>query len=103
MTTNNLIWLLKWYYKQCGEKWDNGDRLNGKGIQINTMDNPGWGLKINLEKAKMQNKSFEEINIERSEQDWICCFVKDGMFRGYGGLTNFPEILQIFRNWVENY
>ncbi len=99
MSLNNkdFIWLINWYYKQC-----NGDWEHGNGIDIKSLDNPGWFIKVSLTDTELSQKKFQIIDITRSENDWIYCSIKNEMFEGFGGPFNLPEILKIFRNWVEN-
>jgi hypothetical protein len=97
MTNDDLLWLLEWYYKQC-----NGDWEHANGIKIGTLDNPGWYLKISLDETEIENRSFHPVDINRSENDWIYCVVEDGIFNGYGGPFNLPEIISIFRQWTKN-
>ena len=94
---NNLVWLFKWFYNQCDGDWE-----HGKGIQVGTLSNPGWFIKIDIEETELQDKEFKKIFIERSEQDWIFCNRCNGVFEGDCGPFNFPEILQIFRDWAES-
>lgn len=48
MENNNLLtWLNSWYINQC-----NGDWEHSYGINIRTVDNPGWTLEIDLEFIK---------------------------------------------------
>jgi hypothetical protein len=96
MVDDNLVWLLQWYYNQCDGDWEHGN-----GIRITTIDNPGWFIKISLEETGLQNKSFQKIRIDRSENDWLRCFVDKEVFEGAGGPFNLPEILQIFRDWAD--
>lgn len=49
----------------------------------------------------LQDKNFKKIRMDRSENDWIRCFIEDKVFKGAGGPFNLPEILQIFRAWAE--
>jgi hypothetical protein len=93
---DDLLWLLKWYSKQCDGDWEHGN-----GIEIGTIDNPGWYLKICLDETELQNKPFKEIKIDRSESDWVRCYIKDEVFEGVGGLFNLPEVFQAFRKWAE--
>lgn len=94
---SNLEWLFKWFYRQCDGEWE-----HGKGIKIGTLDNPGWYLSINIEKTELQYKEFKKIAVERTDNDWIFCKSKDGVFEGDCGLFNFPEMLNVFRKWAEN-
>jgi hypothetical protein len=98
MLDDNFLWLLKWYYSQCDGDWEHGN-----GIQIGTIDNPGWYVKISLDETELQNIHFQKIKIDRSENDWIRCFIENGVFEAVGGPFNLPEGLQIFRKWAENY
>jgi hypothetical protein len=94
---NNLGWLFSWFYNQCDGDWEHGN-----GIQIGTIDNPGWYLKISLDETELQDKEFQKIRIDRSEHDWIRCFIENGVFEGVGGPFNLPQVLQIFRDWAES-
>jgi hypothetical protein len=97
MENENLIWLLHWFAKQCDGDWEHGN-----GIRIGTLDNPGWYLTVSLTDTECEDKEFKEIIIERSSNDWLHCFVKEGRFEGPCGLLNLPEVLQIFRDWAES-
>lgn len=94
---DNLPWLLKWYQSQCDGDWEHGN-----GINIGTIDNPGWFLKISLFETELYKKPFEIVDINRSEQDWIYCSIKAGLFQGFGGIFNLPEIITTFRTWAES-
>ncbi|MBS7531389.1 immunity 53 family protein [Hazenella sp. IB182353] len=87
---NNLKSLERWYYSQCDEDWEHIYQ-----IKLETVDNPGWSLEIDLEENNLENKKFSEIEIERSEDDWLFCLVRDNKFIGAGGPLNLDEILTI--------
>lgn len=93
---NNLPWLIEWYHNQCDGDWEHGN-----GIKIGTLDNPGWYVKVNLNETKVQYKLFQTVDINRSENDWVYCTIEEKTFNGYGGVFNLPEVIQIFRDWVE--
>lgn len=97
MINDDLIWLLQWYSNQCDGDWE-----HEYGVRIGTLDNPGWRLRISLVGTELENKKFNEIKLERSENDWLFCFVAEGHFEGACGLFNLPDALKIFRNWAEN-
>lgn len=96
MNQNNFLWLLNWYQDHC-----NGDWEHGRGIHIESIDNPGWSLTINLENTELENKNFHEIMLEKSTDDWFICFMKNKNFEGRCGPSNFLQVLQIFRDWAE--
>ncbi|OAX48412.1 hypothetical protein gpAD87_09590 [Paenibacillus sp. AD87] len=40
---NTLKWLQNWYLENC-----NGDWEHSYGVKIDTVDNPGWSVEIDL-------------------------------------------------------
>lgn len=48
-----LNWLMNWYNTQCDGNWE-----HDYGILIETTDNPGWSIEINL-----QNTSVNDLEI----------------------------------------
>lgn len=95
MTINSLLWLQQWYIEQCDGDWE-----HTYGIKIDTLDNPGWSIAIDLVQTNLEEESFKKVNIERNEDDWIQICIEDGIFKGCGGPGNLDEILNIFRDWV---
>jgi len=91
---DNLLWLQDWYSSRC-----NGDWEHQQGISIQTLDNPGWDVKIELIGTEQENIPFQTIE-RKGDEDWITCKVKDNQFLGIGGKKNLDEILQIFRTWT---
>lgn len=94
---NNLTWLINWFDRQCDGDWE-----HQFGITIETLDNPGWSIKCSIQETELQDKKFKDISIERTENDWVFCVVKNGFFEGSCGNFNLPELLSVFREWVEN-
>lgn len=90
--------LQQWYHHHC-----NGDWEHQSGIKIDTLDNPGWSITINLEDTEFENQVFESISIDRSEEDWIVCRLneKAKIFEGFGGPFNLIELLSIVLNWAD--
>jgi hypothetical protein len=75
-------------------------------VKIETLD-PGWAATISLTDTSMQDVDFEDIEIERTEEDWIECWIDGSVedryleWQGRGGSGNFVEMLGRFRSWVE--
>jgi Immunity protein 53 len=76
---NELEELQQWYASNC-----NGDWEHGYGIEINTMDNPGWHLRVELDETNLENYSFTSIQIENNEHDWYNCKVEKDKFEAFG-------------------
>ncbi|MEO5584513.1 MAG: immunity 53 family protein [Flavobacteriales bacterium] len=89
-------WLQQWYQSQTDGNWE-----HSYGVKIETLDNPGWQLKIDLAGTDLWEKDLDWVMIERSENDWVGYKIKDMTFYASGGPMNLTEIIGIFREMVE--
>jgi hypothetical protein len=95
---NNMLELLQdWYLIQCDGDWE-----HEFGIKIDTLDNPGWVVNIDLIGTECENKRFNEIDQQINENNWIQCNVKEGKFIGAGGPQNLTDIIRIFISWKDS-
>jgi hypothetical protein len=79
---NELRLLQDWYQSQCNEDWE-----HSFGVKIDTLDNPGWMVKIDLNDTAIADKPFDSIarGDSESDADWIVCKRDGYQFVGYGG------------------
>lgn len=94
---NMLKWLENWYSEHCDGDWE-----HSYGLQITTLDNPGWAIDIRLEGTHLEDKNFQTLDIERSDLDWVYCTVSDNFFKGRGGSENLEEIIVVFQEWSKS-
>jgi hypothetical protein len=80
-----------WFCAQCDEDWE-----HSFGMSIETIDNPGWSVKIDLIDTPWADISIPFSRLERSDSDWIQIEVREGKFIGSGGVRNLNEILGKF-------
>jgi hypothetical protein len=69
-------------------------------VKIETLDNPGWTVEIDLAETDLEGRQFTEINQLGSERDWIHCKVEDRKFFGNGGAPMLEPILRTFLEWA---
>jgi hypothetical protein len=93
---NPLSLLQDWYSAHC-----NGDWEHHYGLSIESLDNPGWHLKIDLCGTKAEGRTLDWIEIERTEGDWIHYSVKNNKFDAAMGPQNLEEAIGIFLRWFE--
>lgn len=97
-----LLELQDWYLSQCNDDWE-----HAHGICIETMDNPGWSVKIALTDTHLVDQPFQMHSYgigkdaETSGDNWLVCKVENEMFLGYGGPTKLQEILERFLHWAK--
>ena len=99
--------LLRWYVAQCDGDWE-----HTYGVDIRTLDNPGWTVEIHVEETELAGRDFERMKVERSEHDWLHCWVdvperpnrdrvRAKAFHGACGPENLTEILRVFLDWAQ--
>src|SRR4051794_7188647 len=87
--------LQHWYASQCDGVWE-----HEFGVTIETLDNPGWSVKIDLKKSKLSGKNFEPISISNTELDWSRCWIENEVFRIACGPRNLDQALRVFMDWA---
>ena len=92
---DDFLWLQQWYQDYC-----NGDWEYTYGVYLKNTGNPGWSLTVDLDETDLENIDFQQMKIDRSEQDWILCTVKNTKFEAKCGVRNLPEVLKVFRHWA---
>lgn len=96
-STSIMSRLQRWYRSCCNGEWE-----QEFGINIESMDNPGWSVTVDLEGTPLEEARFARISEARSELDWIECRVQAGQFQGFGGPENLEELLTRFLDWAES-
>ena len=91
-------WLMKWFKSKCNGGWEH----YYVGVKIETLDNPGWSIEIELSDTDLEDKHFEKINIDNGDDDWFVCWVEKNKFNGAGDPDKLEKIIEIFRDWVES-
>lgn len=95
---NVLDWLQGWYSAQCNEDWE-----HEWGVKIDTLDNPGWSVRIDLEETDLEGHDFPRQDLKRGMDDWVMAWTSDMAFHAACGPGNLTEALNLFRRWaVEN-
>ncbi len=98
--SNILFDLVNWFSMQCDGSWEHGE-----GITIETLDNPGWSIKVSLDGTLLQDKSFVPIKKgnpdDENDAEWIDCYKQDDCFIAYGGREMLEEIIRIFIDWMK--
>lgn len=98
---DTLLRLQQWYAAQCDGDWE-----HQYGVRIDTLDNPGWQVKIDLTGTELAGKPFVELaegvgeggHPEKSR--WVHCSVRDGAWQGAGDETQLARLLGVFLDWA---
>ena len=102
---DSIQWLEAWYRRQCNGEWEHHN-----GITIQTLDNPGWLVTIDLAGTALQNTAMEEVGDAsqinhaglEGNHNWLHCRIQDNRYLGAGGSSSLLAICEVFRKWVES-
>jgi hypothetical protein len=99
MSTANteLRWLMEWYASQCNGNWE-----HQFGVRLETLDNPGWRLEIDLEGTKLEGRQFKQVEHNlMSDVSWLICKLENMKFIARCGPRDLSSVIAIFSAWVD--
>jgi hypothetical protein len=101
MKNSVLAGLAEWYQQRCNGLWE-----HDHGVSIQSTDNPGWWMRIDVRGTDLERKTFVEVkrgNFEGLDPQppWIHCGVENAVFSGAGDPMTLNEIIETFLNWAE--
>ena len=93
-----LVELQKWFHSNCDGDWE-----HSCGVKMETLDNPGWRVTIDLLGTPLQDIPFVEISDLDHVTDWMRCWVENCKFEAAGGTSKLEEMLSEFLKWASHH
>jgi hypothetical protein len=90
---NVITAIQQWYVTQCDGEWE-----HDHGVSIDTIDNPGWSVSIDLVGTSLESVSMTPYRYDKGERDWVSCEITEGKFIGHGDPAKLDVILRFFIN-----
>ncbi len=84
-----------WFSSHCNGSWE-----HDFGIKIETIDNPGWAVEIDLPPINGVEKPLEHLT-DRTASHWVRCTVSNGKIDGFCGPESLDELLEIIMEWLD--
>jgi hypothetical protein len=94
-----LAQLQHWYACQCDGDWE-----HQYGVKVDTLDNPGWSVTIDLAGTDLEGRPFEPLERglgDDASTDWHSRSVKENKFEGRGDSSKLAFMLRTFLDWAE--
>jgi hypothetical protein len=89
--------LMHWYQSNCDGDWE-----HTYGVEIATLDNPGWRLKIDLKDTSLQHVPFETHEDRFGDKtEWLRCWKEDLSFQAACGSFRLEDALVVFLSCAE--
>ncbi|MCW1915703.1 immunity 53 family protein [Luteolibacter sp. GHJ8] len=89
--------LVGWYKSHCDRV-----REHEKGIRLETLDNPGWILKINLVGTNLEGCAMAEVAEGLDDGDhlpWIHCYIRENEFVGACDPDQVARLFAVFEDF----
>jgi hypothetical protein len=100
----DLSKIMAWYASHCDGDWE-----HQQGVSIQTLDNPGWLLKVNLIGTNLENATMLPISEDCDERSnpeadaWIDCRIREHEFVGASDPTQLPRLINIFSSLIDSH
>jgi hypothetical protein len=88
--------LKEWYKSKCDGIWE-----HNYGISIETLDNPGWLVKIDIQHLGRHLSNFNRVE-GKDDTGWFNIRIEDGVFMGAGDIDKLEFIINTFVNFLES-
>lgn len=92
-----LTWIQDWYKERCDENWE-----HSYGLKIESLDNPGWQVKIDLSDTVLDGTVIEYQLVEKSETDWLGWKIENNVFHAAGDPNKLQLLLEKFKEIAVN-
>jgi hypothetical protein len=83
--------LCRWYESEC-----NGDWEHSYGIKLETSDNPGWILTVDLNETYLSESKNKKCAYKKSDNDWIHVKKENNAFQASCSLNNLNKMISLF-------
>lgn|SRR6185503_768421 len=95
--TDNITWLMNWYSAQCNDDWE-----HQYGVHIDTLDNPGWLIDIDLSETALETQIYSTVDNLKADASWWYCTVEKNQWRARCGPNDLTTVIGLFRDWAES-
>jgi hypothetical protein len=90
-----LTWLNNWYISNCDGDWE-----HQYGVHVDTLDNPGWWLKVDILDTPHEGKMLK-VKVLNTSTDWYTINCDGEKFEAWGDPTKLPTLITMFKHLVE--
>jgi hypothetical protein len=93
---NSLEFLTQWYRNECDGDWEHQHC-----IRIETIDNPGWKLEVDISETILSGSKFPYNILELTLDRWLGVKCDNDVFSAFGDTFSLNDIIDLFKLFVE--
>lgn len=93
--------LQEWFEGSCDGTWE-----HNHGVTIESLDNPGWQVEIDIVGTELEQRAYPEVamGIDATghpiSSPWLHCQIRDGKWCGAGDTSQLLPIVSLFLEWA---
>lgn len=95
MSDSAMMRLQRWFFSHCDGDWEHDD-----GIEVATLDNPGWFLKVSIAGTELEGRVVDWVRADRSDVDWVFYRSTGTVFEAACGPLNLEEAVEYFLDFA---
>ncbi|MFG3697676.1 Imm53 family immunity protein [Micromonospora sp. NPDC047620] len=92
----DLTYLESWFVRQCDGDWE-----HEYGIRIETTDNPGWTIEVDLLGSDLEGRLLSRRKLEPAVDRWVWVWSDGQRFNAACDASSLNVALQQFRVFAE--
>jgi hypothetical protein len=77
-----------------------GDWEHRYGLRIESLDNPGWLIRIDLVGTALENQGFEPIAYDDGQGTWHDMHIKEGVWQAACDPAGLERAIKTFLGWA---
>lgn len=96
-TQQSLTKLQDWYISNCDGDWE-----HTYGFKLETLDNPGWIVTVDLHETHQENQVFAELKINfEHDSKWLSVSKQGSKLIGSCGPRHLEAMLTLVTEWLQ--
>ncbi|MFI8962770.1 immunity 53 family protein [Streptomyces sp. NPDC053493] len=84
-----LVRLQDWYASNCDGDWE-----HSAGVRIESLDNPGWTVRLDIVGTPVEGLTWERVIVDDSEENWLHHWADGASIRAAGGPHRLKDALE---------
>jgi hypothetical protein len=85
-----IVRLQDWYASNCDGDWE-----HSAGVEIETLDNPGWMVRVDIVGTQIEGRMLDRVIVDNSEENWLHYWSDGNSIRAAGAPHLLRDALKV--------
>ncbi|MFB8419988.1 Imm53 family immunity protein [Streptomyces albidoflavus] len=93
-----LIRLQDWYASNCDGDWE-----HSAGVKIESLDNPGWMIRLDIVGTSMEGRTLDRVIVDNSEENWLHYWADGNSIQAASGPLLLAGAIKVILNQLSDW